>query len=112
MGVVAGLALTLQRRQGEVVMRNLSDRNRTLLETLGLDRLVRIQTPGAEAPPPAAPLERLDTAADKRSTAATMLNAHETLAQATPANRIRFKDVLAFLKEDLDRMDAPNGRKG
>ena len=39
-----------------------------------------------------------------RDMAALMYDAHETLTRVDPENLKRFKDVLAFLREDLDRL--------
>ena len=41
------------------------------------------------------------SAAAKREQAGTMLEAHEALCQAAPENLTRFKDVLEYLKQDL-----------
>ena len=40
---------------------------------------------------------------DKKQMTETMIDAHETLIEAAPDNIIKFKDVLAYLKEDLNR---------
>ena len=37
----------------------------------------------------------------KREQIETMLEAYEALCQAAPANMVRFKDVLDFLRQDL-----------
>ena len=39
----------------------------------------------------------------ERDLAALMYDAHETLTRVDPQNLQRFKDVLAFLREDLKR---------
>jgi hypothetical protein len=36
-----------------------------------------------------------------------MLEAHENLVRLSPENLPKFKDVLAFLREDLKRPDSP-----
>lgn len=108
MGVLAGLAMRLRKEaHGEVVMVNLGPKNHALLATLGLDRLLRLVEPGAgEAAGlvPETSFARLDVQpVDKRTQAQTMVDAHEDLVRFSPANLAKFKDVLAFLKEDLQR---------
>lgn len=109
MGVVAGIALrTRQDPQGEVVFVHLSERTRHLLRTLGLDTLVKIQETAAvptENEPefhdagehPVCP------APSRRRTTQTMLEAHLTLTDMNPENEKKFKDVVAYLREDLAR---------
>jgi len=109
MGTLAGLGAKLkQRPDGEVRIVNVGERNLEMLSNLGLDRVINIsvtgvdyQAPGdtdlAEAP---APLQ------SKRELNEDMLEAHETLAALDAANAPKFKDVLAYLKEDLGKTDA------
>jgi hypothetical protein len=40
---------------------------------------------------------------DKRQMTQAMITAHEALIDAAPDNIVKFKDVLAYLKEDLKR---------
>ena len=111
MGVLAGLSFRLKQRNGVVVMVNLSLRTRGLLATLGLDeviephmagdmpREVAALLPGATESMPV--LENPERST--RETAATMLEAHENLVKLSPENLPKFKDVLAFLQEDLKK---------
>ena len=69
-------------------------------------RIFDIQLDGAEAPQCEAltqingdPAEKSTTA--KREQVGTMIEAHEALCQAAPKNITRFKDVLEYLKQDL-----------
>jgi anti-anti-sigma regulatory factor len=106
MGVLAGLALRMKREGvGRVVMYNLSAKNRALVQTLGLDRLVRMHDAaggGDEGLPAETEMRPLGTGeATRRATAETMLEAHEDLIRIQPENLPKFKDVLAYLKEDL-----------
>jgi anti-sigma B factor antagonist len=71
-----------------------------LLSGLGLDQIFDIQADGAEAPACRA-LNQNDESAGKREQAGTMLEAHEALCEAAPKNLTRFKDVLEYLKQDL-----------
>jgi hypothetical protein len=114
MGVLAGLAFRLRKTEeaGEVVLLNLSARNRGLLATLGLDQTVRACLEGS-APEAYERLlaESRDMASleqeeeSRRDTAATMLEAHENLVRVTPENYPKFKDVLTFLREDLHQQE-------
>ena len=111
MGVLAGLASRIKHQSGgDVVMLNLAARTRGLVATLGLDQI--IQAHQVDATPERyqavlalthemSVLEPQDTS--KVATAKTMLEAHENLVKLTPDNLPRFKDVLAFLREDLKR---------
>lgn len=112
MGVLAGLALRLREREGRVVMVNLSARTRALLATLGLDQVVQPfmagETPAdfAKLPGGAPVLSALeDRERTMRETAETMLEAHQNLVKISPDNLPKFKDVLAFLREDLKKTE-------
>lgn len=111
MGVLAGLAFRYRKQPGGVVLAfNLTARNRQLLTTLGLDRVLEIHQPGegasAAGGPPAretvfeAPAAR---EMDRQQLGQTMIEAHEDLIRLSEANRARFKDVIEYLREDLHR---------
>ena len=110
MGVLAGLAFRFrQKKGGQVILVNVSARNRGLLATLGLDQTVQAYMTGA-APRPykdllagQPELATLPGEADHHTTAETMLEAHENLVSLSPENYPKFKDVLTFLREDLNR---------
>jgi len=90
---------------------NMSLRTRGLLATLGLDEVIEphmagdmpeslaglLAGAGGEMPV----LENPERST--RETAATMLEAHENLVRLSPDNLPKFKDVLAFLQEDLKK---------
>ena len=107
MGTMAGMALRLKELgEGSLHVIHCGERSRELLSGLGLDQIFDIQVDGAEAPPCEAltptvgePAERATTA--KREQVGTMIEAHEALCQAAPKNITRFKDVLEYLKQDL-----------
>ena len=110
MGVLAGLAFRLkQKTAGRITMVNLSLRTRGLLATLGLDEVIDPHMAGAtpESLQPyfqgtAERLTSLDRHEnDLRVTAETMIEAHENLVKLSSENLLKFKDVLAFLREDL-----------
>lgn len=107
MGTMAGMALRLKELgEGRLRVIHCGERSRDLLSGLGLDQIFDIQANGSAAPecealteangaPPEA------SAAAKREQAGTMLEAHEALCEAAPENLTRFKDVLEYLKHDL-----------
>ena len=115
MGVLAGVAGRLKGRGGRMALVNLSPKTRALIATLGLDQIVAAfdegQTPEEYRPFfGAQPMRQLAPQSEsKRMTAATMLEAHETLSNLTPENAPRFKDVLEFLREDLRKKSEERG---
>ncbi|HBA82633.1 MAG TPA: hypothetical protein DCZ95_00935 [Verrucomicrobia bacterium] len=114
MGVLAGLAFHIRKMAGgDIVLINLSPRTRGLLGTLGLDQIIKPFMTGdmpeefkrdAELVDKMFALDLGETT--DRSTAETMLEAHETLIELAPDNLPKFKDVLTFLRQDLKKMDA------
>jgi anti-sigma B factor antagonist len=116
MGVLAGLAFHIRKTSGgEIILINLSQRTRGLLGTLGLDQIIKPYMAGSvpdELKKEAELVDRmyaLETGEPtNRSTAETMLEAHETLIELSPDNLPKFKDVLTFLRQDLKKMDSNN----
>ena len=104
MGTLTGVALRLRELgQGNLKIVNLNDRNRDLLTNLGLDQLMSLD--GMPRPSlavePIVQQELPTESADKHSRAETMLEAHQDLVEANPANQAKFKDVLEYLRQDL-----------
>jgi anti-sigma B factor antagonist len=99
MGTMAGLALRLKELgEGHLQVVHCGQRSRELLSGLGLDQLFQITSNGATAPQ----CEALQKdALGKKEQAKQMLDAHEALCEAAPENFPRFKDVLEYLKQDL-----------
>ena len=112
MGVLAGLALRLKRRDGgPFVLANLNTKTLGLLRTLGIDRLVETHLQGAtprefmelmeEQDDSLARLEPSST--NEREAAEMVYDAHSRLADLQSENAARFRDVLAYLKEDVEQ---------
>lgn len=100
MGTMAGVALRLKELgQGHLHIVHCGARSLELLSGLGLDQLFDIHHNGATAPE--CESLRAGARAGKTEQAETMLEAHEALCQAVPENISRFKDVLDYLKQDL-----------
>ncbi len=104
MGTMAGVALRLKELgHGHLHIVHCGQRSRELLTGLGLDQIFQIHANGSSAPPcevlpsPAA----TEPTVQKQQQAQQMLDAHEALCEAAPENFLRFKDVLDYLKQDL-----------
>lgn len=110
MGTMAGVALRLKEMgHGHLHVVHCGERSRDLLTGLGLDQIFEIHANGSSAPrceilssPPAGsePVEQ------KHEQAQQMLDAHQALCDAVPENLSRFKDVLDYLKQDLQKEPA------
>ena len=118
LGVLAGWASQLRRVEGgRLVLINLTPRTRGLVATLGLDRIAEAYEPGAlpadlqAVAALAESLAVLEPRQESRATVTeTMIEAHENLVRLSPENLPRFKDVLAYLREDLAK--EPGGPSG
>ena len=110
MGAIAGMTLALRKDDVRLALINPTAHVAGLLRGLGLDRVLKTYA-AAELPPGLGDLSRLvqnlrpvqAAPAGDHELAALMYDAHETLARVDPQNLQRFKDVLAFLREDLKR---------
>lgn len=119
MGVTAGLAFYLRKADppGRVIMLNLSPKTRNLLKTLGLDQVVETHMQDEDLSAYAdvlrreEELETVEDQADRAEKAETALDAHRDLVELTPENKPKFKDVIAFLEEDVaqNRQNEPDG---
>ncbi|MEI8120549.1 MAG: STAS domain-containing protein [bacterium] len=107
MGILAGLSTVIRKTDGEVILFDLSEKNLFLLKMLGLLHLVRVDTSLPDASFPVLSGDPLATGGDKRQMTQDMITAHEDLIDAFPDNIVKFKDVLAYLKEDLKRTVVP-----
>ena len=99
MGMLTGISLRLRELgSGELRVMNLNERNRDLLCSLGLDGFFTMGQ-SAENATANEPLPELTES--KQARARTMIEAHEAVVAANPANETKFKDVLEYLKQDL-----------
>ena len=113
MGVLAGLALRLKHEgAGPMIMMNLSPKTLTLLETLGLDRLLEPYLQGNTSEDLKKRLSGVvdmsalkGSVADPKLTLETMLTAHEDLVKASPDNLPKFKNVMTYLSADLKQFE-------
>jgi anti-anti-sigma factor len=107
MGVIAGLACLIKGKPDLTFkLINLSDKNRKLLVTLGVDRVVDYSLIGEKD----ADQENCRICdgkileadfSNKLDAAKTTLEAHEMLVEINPDNLTKFKSVLEFLEEDV-----------
>lgn len=111
MGTLAGIATRLRHREGgAMILLNLGPRVHGLVATLGLNRLAQAYEVGA-APTSLGSLATLSEnlralETPENNVAATtklMIEAHENLVSLSADNIPRFKDVLTYLREDLQR---------
>ncbi len=115
MGTLTGVALRLREiGQGEVHVINSNERNHDLLAGLGLDQILSLDGPAADdvgyelaadEMPADAQVLTPQQAADKRATTETMIAAHQALVDADPENFCKFKDVIDYLKQDINKQD-------
>ena len=109
MGAIAALGFTLQKSDTRLALINVSLHAAALLRGLGVDRILKTYPAGTlpaglgELDPLVRNLRPVAAAANEHELAALMYDAHETLTRVDPENLQRFKDVLAFLREDLQR---------
>jgi len=101
MGTLAGVALRLRDiGQGGLRAVNVNDRNAALLENLGLDHLFAVETGHlADAPEK---LRQPDPVRDE-DPKETVLQAHEALIEADAQNAVKFKDVVEYLRQELEQ---------
>ena len=120
MGTLTGVALQLHTLgHGNLHVIRCNQRNTELLQNLGLDQILDLADAdanssalnGHDEPAAVAAAQSVDDSelqaaprvTDKRGTNECMLSAHQALVDADPQNFSKFKDVLDYLKQDLQR---------
>jgi len=105
LGVLAGAAIELRKAAagGSLVLARVGSRNLELIRNLGLHRLLTVDA--GDFP---MNFDKCDTAlqcADRTEleNARLVLEAHENLVSVDEANRTKFQDVLAFLKNRVEQ---------
>lgn len=100
MGVLAGTALQLKNKhQKKLTLFNVEEHNLQLLTTLGIHIFLNIVTDSLPASIELDPLPSIS--ASKKEKAEEMLKAHTLLMEISEENKIRFKDVYEYLKEEI-----------
>jgi anti-sigma B factor antagonist len=109
LGVLAGFGLKLNSPQTDKVERtiqlfNPNGRISELLENLGVLHLFKVTEGPVRGPEGAAAKDVQSQNATREEVTRTCLEAHKTLMDINPDNIARFKDVAAFLADDLKKM--------
>ena len=110
MGLLAGVAIHPDGKDDtHVIVMNLSARTHGMLTTLGLERVLECHE--LDDPQPelkerlatALHLAGLETDDDPTLSLTTMLQAHQHLVDIDPQNMTRFRDVLTYLDQEIQR---------
>jgi anti-anti-sigma regulatory factor len=104
LGVLAGAALELRKRTppGTLTLVRVGERNLELIRNLGLHRLATVDSGGFPMDLGGgghALTEQMRTEIERTR---LVLEAHENLLVADPANATKFQDVMAFLRNQLN----------
>jgi anti-sigma B factor antagonist len=110
MGTLAGVALRLRELgQGGLRTINVNDRNAGLLSSLGLDQLFHVEGVASAVEGQPEKLELHETAQKKAGhdeQKRFVLEAHEALVEADAANAVKFRDVLDYMRHELNVSDS------
>ncbi len=103
LGILAGTAIELRKLSpvGELVVGNLSERNYELICNLGLQNLLTISEESGQKDQEYNALQNQEV-----SDAKNILEAHENLTAADKENEAKFQDVIAFLRNQVEKGDA------
>ena len=102
LGILAGTAIQLRKLKpaGELIVGNLSERNYELICNLGLQNLLAISKNQAAASETFNALKNQEV-----SDAKNVLKAHENLTDANKENVDKFQDVIAFLRNQVEKQE-------
>lgn len=100
LGILAGTALELRRKDppGNLSLCCLGQRNRELIENLGLQNLLDICENSDAALNGTLDHLNDEEVRDRK----TVLKAHESLSEAAAGNKTKFQDVIAFLRNQVE----------
>lgn len=107
MGTLAGIALKIKSEGfGALHVVNSNERNNSLLCNLGLNQLLKMDGEssgfGVAEPNMSQQTTLSAVGGNKLDEAKTMLEAHEAVVAASPAVAAQFKDVLEFLRQNIE----------
>jgi anti-anti-sigma factor len=102
LGILAGSAIDLRQLTpaGDLVVGNLSERNYELIRNLGLQNLLTVAKGTTKAGNNFDALKNQEV-----SDAKSILKAHENLTEADQGNVAKFQDVIAFLRNQVEKQD-------
>jgi len=111
LGVLAGCGLKVNAPPPDNVQRTLelfnpTERVAELLENLGVLHLFKVTHGQVTLPENTATQDLSPASPTREEVQRTCLDAHQLLMQVNPANVAKFKDVAAFLAEDLKKLKA------
>lgn len=104
LGVLAGTAIRLRKMEprGTLVISHLNERNRELVQNLGLTRLLIVDD-GAVCETAEGSALKSTPVTDEITAARQVLNAHKNLIEADGGNEAKFKDVISFLQQQVSQ---------
>ena len=102
LGILAGTAIELRKLTpaGELVIGKLSERNYELICNLGLQNLLTVTKENSQSSEAFDALENQEV-----SEAKNILKAHENLTEANKDNISKFQDVIAFLRNQVEKQE-------
>ena len=111
MGTLTGISRRLRAVDGELEVINANERNQDLIESLGLDYILTLDTDGTAWQEERLAISRQFQAAaadaelepeelTKEQKTEFILQAHESLTEANPENIPRFEDVINYLRQE------------
>ncbi len=111
LGVLAGFGLKVNAPQPSepkrtIELYNPNARINDLLENLGVLHLFKVEQGVVCLPEPTTPMDHATASPTREEVTQNCLEAHRTLMDVHPDNVARFKDVAAFLADDLKKMKA------
>lgn len=101
LGTLALLGSSLRKKQGKLTVINAHARNMELMQNLGLDRIFKIEASVTEVIPTDLHAAQAPSLS-KEESGKQMLEAHEMLIAVDSRNLAKFKDVVTYLREDLN----------
>lgn len=109
MGTLAGIGRRLMALGGQLQIADPGEKNRNLLETLGLDELLEIEPPVAiwrgkmtEYRSQLLPVDEEGVVLKGKEQALHVLNAHKVLSDISDTNAEKFKGVVDGLSKEID----------
>lgn len=109
LGVLAGMGMRLEQEVKNcahpIALIAPNARILDMLENLGVKHLFRVLDNSAPAPEAFQPVAAANGNTPKVEVSRTCLEAHELLMAINPSNVAKFKDVAAFLAEDVKRFE-------
>ena len=83
-----------------------------LIQSLGLDEFFSMEVQPTEFPDQWIPIPPTSARNSNATCSQISLDAHEVIVRLNPANETKFRDVMEFLKEELERHKRQEGSAG